>query len=128
MANILLVEDDPDILGLVKHHLGKAGHRIIGTDSAEGAIEILAERQPPDIAVLDVSLPGMDGRTLAKKIRSDDRTRDVRLVFLTASVDPEDIAVAKEIADAYLTKPFVASALLATIERLCTTDGEPEGW
>ena len=128
MAKILIVEDDPDILGLVRHHLGKAGHLVIATDSAEEAIEILTEKQPPDVAVLDVSLPGMDGRTLAKRIRSDDRTHDVRLVFLTASVDPEDIAAAREISDAYLTKPFVASALLATIEKLCTNDSEPEGW
>ena len=128
MAKILIVEDDPDILGLVRHHLGKAGHRIIATDSAEGALEILTQKEPPDLAVLDVSLPGMDGRTLAKRIRSDERTRDVRLVFLTASVDPEEIAAAKEVSDAYLTKPFVASALLATIDKLCTNDTEPEGW
>ena len=128
MAKILIVEDDPDILRLVRHHLGKAGHQVIATDSAEGALTILSEKQPPDVALLDVSLPGMDGRELAGMIRSDERTKDVRVVFLTASVDPEDIAAAKELSDAYLTKPFVASALLSTIEKLGEVDKEPEGW
>ena len=128
MAKILIVEADPDILGLVRHHLGKAGHRVIATDSAEGALEVLGAKDPPDVAVLDVSLPGMDGRQLAMKLRADPRTSKVRLVFLTASVDPEDIAAAKEISDAYLTKPFVASALLATIEKVCTSEAAPEGW
>ena len=130
MANILIVEDDPDILGLVRHHLGKAGHKVIARDSAEGAIDVLSEKQPPDVAVLDVNLPGMDGRDLARKLRSDPRTSGVRLVFLTASVDPDDIAAAQEISDAYLTKPFVASALLATIERVCASaaDADPDEW
>ena len=128
MAKILIVEDDPDILGLVRHHLGKAGHQVIATDSAEGALTILSEKDPPNIALLDVSLPGMDGRQLARMIRGDERTKDVRVIFLTASVDPEDIAAARELSDAYLTKPFVASALLATIEKLDDSDSEPEGW
>ena len=128
MAKVLLVEDNEMSLVLVQHHLAKAGHRVIAIDSAERAIEVLDERTPPDVVVLDLSLPGMDGRTLAKKIRSDDRTRDVRLIFLSARVDPERIAEALEVADAYLTKPFVASALLATIESVCTKDTQPEGW
>ncbi|MDQ4142685.1 MAG: response regulator [Actinomycetota bacterium] len=129
MAKVLIVEDDPDILGLVRHHLGKAGHQVLTTDSAEGALTLLEEKAPPDVAVLDVSLPGMDGRRLAERMRDDARTEDVRIVFLTASVDPEDIAAAQELSDAYLTKPFVASALLATIAKLSDRGaGEPESW
>jgi len=129
MARILVVEDDADILGLVRHHLGKAGHKVIATDSGERALEILSEKDPPDVAVLDVGLPGMSGRELAMRIRADERTSEVRIVFLTASIDPEDIEAAKELSDAYLTKPFIASALLATIERVCVpSDAEPEGW
>ena len=126
MANILVVEDDPDILGLVRHHLGKAGHKVIARDSAEGAIEVLNEKQPPDVAVLDVNLPGMDGRDLARKLRSDPRTSGVKLIFLTASVDPDEIAATREISDAYLTKPFIASALLAAIEKVSALGGDPE--
>ena len=128
MAKILVVEDDPDIQRLVRHHLGKAGHQVVATDSAEGALTILREKEPPDVALLDVSLPGMDGRELAGMIRGEERTKDVRVVFLTASVDPEEIAAAKELSDAYLTKPFVASALLSTIEKLGGIDREPGGW
>ena len=128
MAKVLIVEDDPDILGLVRHHLGKAGHQVIATDSAEGALTVLSEKDPPDIALLDVSLPGMDGRQLARMVRSDEKTKNVRVVFLTASVDPEEIAAARELSDAYLTKPFVASALLSTIEKLHDSDADPEGW
>ena len=128
MAKILIVEDDPDILGLVRHHLGKAGHQVVATDSAEGAITLLREKDPPDIALLDVSMPGMDGRELATMIRDGERTKDVRIVFLTASVDPEEIAVARELSDAYLTKPFVANALLSTIEKLAGTSSGTPGW
>jgi CheY-like chemotaxis protein len=128
MAKILIVEDDPDIMELVRRHLGKAGHRIIGRDSAEEALDILRDKDPPDVAVLDVSLPGMDGRSLAKRIRGDDRTSGIRIIFLTASVDPEEIEASKELCDAYLTKPFIANALLATIEKVRTSNGEPEGW
>lgn len=128
MARILVVEDDPDILGLVRYHLGKAGHRVIATESGEAALEILDEKEPPDIAVLDVGLPGISGRDLALRIRTDDRTSAVRIVFLTASIDPEDIEAAKEISDAYLTKPFIASALIATVQRLSQVDIETEGW
>jgi CheY-like chemotaxis protein len=128
MAKVLVVEDDPDILGLVRHHLGKAKHQVLTADSAEDALEFLDQKDPPDVAVLDVSLPGIDGRELAKRLRQTPKTTNVRVVFLTASVDPDQIAAAKELADAYLTKPFVASALLATIDRLSQSSSEPEGW
>lgn len=128
MARVLVVEDDPDILALVRHHLGKANHQVVTAESAEDALEFLDQKDPPDVAVLDVGLPGMDGRELARRLRESTKTKDVRLVFLTASVDPEQISAAKELADAYLTKPFVASALLATIEKLSPSPSEPEGW
>ena len=128
MAKILIVEDDPDILGLVRHHLGKAGHQVIATDSAEGALTLLQENDPPNVALLDVSLPGMNGRELATVIRDGETTKNVKIVFLTASVDPEEIAIARELSDAYLTKPFVASALLSTIEKLAKAGDQSQGW
>jgi CheY-like chemotaxis protein len=128
MFKILLVEDDSFSRELVRTHLGKAGHRVMATDSAEGALTILSERALPDVAVIDISLPGMDGRELAKQLRQDEKTRDVRIIFLSASVDPREIAISQELSDAYLTKPFVASALLSKIDGLFVAEGQAEGW
>lgn len=130
MCKILLVEDDTFSQALVQHHLGKAGHRVIATDSAEGALAILDEKSVPDMAVLDVSLPGIDGRELAKILRKDERTKDVKIIFLSGAVDPWDIAASEDVSNAYLTKPFVASALMATIDRLqAAVDAQQEdGW
>ncbi|MEA2477185.1 MAG: two-component system, OmpR family, response regulator [Actinomycetota bacterium] len=127
MSRILLVEDDVFSLELVRAHLRKAGHKVIATDSAEGAMTILSEKDVPDVVVVDISLPGIDGRELARRLRREERTKDVRIIFLSATVEPKEIAISEELSNAYLTKPFVASALLARIEEVVAFD-KVEGW
>lgn len=117
MSRILAVDDDADVLQLVSYRLAAAGHRVLTAEHADGALAIIAERGLPDVAVLDVSMPGTDGLELAARIRALPGGADTQVIFLSARVQPEDIAAGRGLGGYYLTKPFVASALLSTVER-----------
>jgi CheY-like chemotaxis protein len=117
MARVLVVEDDPDILALVERRVKSAGHTVRTAETATEALAIVEDRGPPDVAVLDVVLPGMTGLELAQRFRDDERTRDLPIVFLSARVEQEDLEAGWGLGAIYLTKPFVASALLAAIDK-----------
>lgn len=120
MARVLVVEDDPDVRGLVTTRCRKAGHQVVEVADAAAALEVLAERGAPDVAVLDVGLPHVDGFELLGRIRALPGLADVPVIFLTARVLPADVERGRALGATYLTKPFVASALLAAIDRVTT--------
>ena len=126
MSKILAVDDDSAVLALVSHRLTAGGHRVLTAADGPQALAVVDERGLPDVAVLDVSMPGMTGLELAEALRAREGGEDVVLVFLSARVQPEDIAAGQSLGALYLTKPFVASALLATIER--ATAQAAVGW
>jgi CheY-like chemotaxis protein len=126
MSNLLVVDDDPDILALVQLRLQRAGHRVLGASSGAEALAIVAERGTPDLAVLDVSMPGMSGLELLSTLR-EQQSKDLPAVFLSARVQPEDIERGRSLGAAYLTKPFVASALLNAVER-ALAESNAAGW
>jgi DNA-binding response OmpR family regulator len=117
VSKILIVDDDGDTLRLVTHRTAAAGHRVAGAHDASEALAIVDERGMPDVAVLDVGLPGMDGLELARSLRSRAGGDTLAVIFLSAYVEPEDISRGQEIGATYLTKPFVASALVNAIDR-----------
>ncbi|MGH2826582.1 MAG: response regulator [Actinomycetota bacterium] len=117
MAKALVVEDDTDILNLVVARCRRAGHQVIGVASGQEALEVLDERGDPDVAILDVGLPNMTGLELLEKLRARPGLADLPVIFLSARVQPEEIEAGRALGATYLTKPFVASALLAAIER-----------
>lgn len=121
MSKILAVDDDPTVRTLVSHRLTAAGHRVMTATNGAEALRVVEERGLPEVAVLDVSMPGMTGLELATQLRALEGGSDVVLVFLSARVQPEDIAAGQALGGRYLTKPFVASALIATIERATAT-------
>jgi CheY-like chemotaxis protein len=128
MSKLLVVDDDPDILALVQLRLQRAGHRVLGASSGAEALAIVAERGTPDLAVLDVSMPGMSGLELLTTLR-EQQGQDVPAVFLSARVQPEDIQRGRSLGATYLTKPFVASALLNAVEReLVEAGAGTSGW
>jgi CheY-like chemotaxis protein len=128
MSKLLVVDDDPDILALVQLRLQRAGHRVLGASAGAEALAIVAERGTPDLAVLDVSMPGMSGLELLTRLR-EQQGQDVPAVFLSARVQPEDIQRGRSLGATYLTKPFVASALLNAVEReLVEAGAGPSGW
>lgn len=124
MARVLVVDDDPDLLNLVTFQLVKAGHSVLSAPGPEEALEIVADRGTPDVAVLDVSMPQMDGYELLAALRSR-ATSHLPAVFLTARVQEHDYQRGAAMGARYLTKPYVRSALLQAISDELAGDG---GW
>lgn len=129
MAKILHVEDVEDQRMIVGARLRKAGHNVISVATAAEAIEAVATKGLPDLAVLDVGLPDGDGRDLLVRLREMGGGNKPAAVFLSAGVSAEEIARAEATGARYLTKPFVATALLAAIDRaLAEQTSTEDGW
>lgn len=113
-ANILVVEDDPDIARLIAHHLERAGYHVRTTHSAEGALAEL-EADIPDLITLDIELPGMQGDELAEQLHANPQTREIPILILSVlGDDPERMKFGAYI----LPKPFDQGELLATVSNL----------
>ena len=129
MARVLVVDDDPDVLNLVAFRLRKAEHRVIAVGGGDQALEVVAERGAPDVAVLDVMMPGLDGLTLLQRLRALEGLEQLPVIFLSARVQPEDIEAGRALGATYLTKPFVATALLNAIDAaLKASEAGLDGW
>jgi DNA-binding response OmpR family regulator len=115
---ILIVEDEKDILHLVKHYLEKEGYRVsTAATGAEGLT--LAKSDHPDLLVLDLMLPGMDGLEVCKRLRADQPTATLPIIMLTAKAEESDTVIGLELgADDYVTKPFSPKALVARVKAL----------
>lgn len=112
---ILVVEDEPAIQELVAVNLRHAGFLVARASSAEEADSVIRAALP-DLVLLDWMLPGQSGVMLAKKLRSDERTRELPLIMLTARVHEEDKVQGLEAgADDYVTKPFSPKELVARV-------------
>ncbi len=113
--NILVIEDEGDILELVTLNLTREGWRVIGATTGEEGLEA-AREEAPDLVVLDLMLPGIDGLEVCKALRADARTRAVPIVILTAKGEESDVVQGLEFgADDYVTKPFSPKVLVARI-------------
>lgn len=124
--SILVVEDDPDIRGMLAFALGRAGFRVIETDSAEAALSRL-EALLPSLAIIDWMLPRMSGVDLASRLRRDEYTRDLPIILLTAKGEEADKLKGYDAGiDDYLTKPFSPRELIARIRALLRRVGHPE--
>jgi len=115
MAHILVVDDDPDVRGLVAFRLRKAGHDVLAAADGDGALALVHERGAPDLAVLDVMMPGMSGLELLVELRKLDELERLPAIFLSARILPADIDAGRDLGATYLTKPFVAPALMAAV-------------
>ena len=115
---ILIVDDEEDILSLVEYNLKKEGYRTIGVKTGEAALQ-LVEEQTPDLIILDLMLPEMDGLEVCRILKSNENTSDIPIIMLTAKGEETDIVVGLEIgADDYVTKPFSPRVLLARTKAL----------
>lgn len=114
--NILIVEDDVDLLNLIDFNLTKEGYRTAAALDGLDAVK-KAEEYRPDLIVLDLMLPALDGWNVCKLLRQ--KKSNVPIVMLTAKAMPEDRMTGFEIrADDYITKPFNMAELILRIERL----------
>jgi DNA-binding response OmpR family regulator len=115
---IIIIEDEPDITGLVTHYLEKDGYRVAAVrDGAKGLQQIKTE--PPDLLILDIMLPEMDGLEICRRVRADSKTAALPIIMLTAKGEETDRVVGLEVgADDYLTKPFSPKELVARVKAL----------
>ncbi|MCL4798049.1 MAG: phosphate regulon transcriptional regulator PhoB [Burkholderiales bacterium] len=114
-ANILVVEDEPAIQELVAVNLEHAGHHVLRARDAEQALH-LVRHALPDLILLDWMLPGQSGLAFARRMRQDERTKQVPIIILTARGEEHDKVAGLEAgADDYVTKPFSPRELLARI-------------
>ena len=115
-ATILVVDDEEDILELVKINLSREGYRVLCADSGEAALQQV-KTDPPDLVVLDLMLPGADGLDVCRQLKSDPATRRIPIVMLTARSEDADVVVGLELgADDYITKPFSPRVLAARVK------------
>ena len=113
---ILIVDDEEDILELLKYNLSREGYKVSCAASGEETLRAVWAGIP-DLIVLDLMLPGIDGVDVARQLKNDVKTRDVPIVMLTAKGEEADIVTGLELgADDYITKPFSPRVLVARVK------------
>lgn len=121
MAKILIVDDEPDLRYMLRKLLEKAGHKVVEAGFGEEGFVVLKilKKDKPDLIILDIMMPGMDGWELCKKIKSDENFREIPVVMFTVKTSKKDIEKSMKLgADTHLKKPFIKEEILGTIERL----------
>ena len=115
---ILICDDDPAILRVLQVNLEVEGYTTLLAHHGEEALEVAA-RENPDLIILDIMMPRLDGYQTCERLKQDDALKDIPVVFLSAKAQQSDIEKGKTygVAD-YLTKPFDPDVLVDTIERL----------
>lgn len=112
---ILVVEDEPDLLDLVVYNLRKEGFRAVRAETGAKALE-LARDERPDLVLLDLMMPGLDGLEVCRRLRADEATADIPIVMVTARAEESDAVVGLAVgADDYLKKPFGMKELVARV-------------
>ena len=127
---ILIVEDEKDIVKMLEYTLKKEGYATLSSRNGEMALDI-ARKEHPDLILLDIMLPGIDGLEVCKILKSDTKTAAVPIIMLTAKGQESDKVVGLELgADDYVTKPFspreLAARIKAVLRRIKEKDKMPE--
>ncbi len=114
-ATILLVEDDPDIVELVRYNLEREGFVVLDAGDGESGLEVAASGSP-DLILLDLMLPGIGGLEVCRRLKQQESTRTIPIIMLTAKGEESDIVLGLGLgADDYVTKPFSPRQLIARI-------------
>ena len=119
MKKVLVVDDEPAIANLAKIKLTNAGFDVATAHSGEEALERVAD-EFPDIIVLDVMMPGMDGWEVASRLKGDPETRNIKILMLTALGVGEQSLPGSVNIDEYYTKPFEPARLVKLVRKLAT--------
>jgi two-component system alkaline phosphatase synthesis response regulator PhoP len=125
---ILVVDDEEDILELVRYNLDREGYAVVCAASGEKALEA-AETEEVDLIILDLMLPGIDGLEVARRLKRKSETREIPIVMLTAKGEEADVVAGLELgADDYVTKPFSPRILIARMKAVIRRrQGIPDG-
>ncbi len=125
--NVLVVDDERDILELVKYNLDKEGYRVTTVETGEDALSATRAKMP-DLIVLDLMLPGVDGLEVCRRLKNDPTTRAIPIIMLTAKGGEADVVAGLELgASDYITKPFSPRVLTARIKAVLRRDEEAPG-
>src|SRR4030042_4406317 len=116
--SILIIDAESDILELTRYNLSKEGYNVTGAASGEDGLK-LARINHPDLIILDLMLPGIDGLSACKLLKNDPKTSDIPVMMLTAKVEESDVVSGLELgADDYVTKPFSPKVLIARVRTI----------
>lgn len=118
MAKILLVDDEPEIRFLTRRMLEKEGHSVTEAENGEMALRML-QKDKPDLILLDVRMPGLNGWEVCRRIKADDKTKGIPVVMFTVRTSEEDIQKSVDYgAEAHINKPFDKEELLELVENM----------
>jgi DNA-binding response OmpR family regulator len=125
---VLIVDDERDLVELITYNLGRNGYDVLAAFDGLAALEI-ASREIPDLILLDLMMPGLDGTEVARRLKADSRTAAIPIIMLTARGEETDVVVGLTLgADDYVTKPFSMKILLARLGTvLRRADGSSTG-
>ena len=124
MGTILVADDDRDIRELVSFKLTQAGHQVHTTDDGRKALDSIMN-DCPDLAILDVMMPGLSGVDVIRQVRADAEIRGLRIILLTARAQEGDVQAGFSVgADDYVDKPFSPRALMSRVTALLAR-GQP---
>lgn len=123
---ILVIEDEEDIQELLKFNLAKEGYQVQAELTGEAGLES-ARRSHPDLILLDLMLPGVDGLEVCRMLKGDHRTQLIPIVMLTAKGEEADVVTGLEVgADDYITKPFSPKVVIARVRNILRRKGRDE--
>jgi len=124
---VLVVDDERDIVELVRYNLAQAGYRVVSAADGRQAID-LARRERPDLIVLDLMLPVLPGAEVARILKQDEKTRGIPILMLTARGEEVDRVVGFELgADDYVVKPFSPRELVLRVQAILRREGQETG-
>ncbi len=116
---VVCIEDEPEMIDLVRLILGRRGFEVLGANGGVEGLETV-RRETPDLILLDLMMPDMDGWEVYQRIKADDMLRDIPVVVVTAKAQSIDKVLGLHIAkvDDYITKPFGPQELLESVEKI----------
>ena len=124
---ILVVEDELDLQELLRFNLEREGMNVSIADTGEKAVE-LAQHAKPELILLDLMLPRMDGLEVCRHLKADDATTKIPIIMVTAKGEEADVVIGLELgADDYITKPFSTRELVARVKAVMRRSGLPAG-
>ena len=116
---VVCIEDEPEMIDLVRLILGRRGFEVVGANGGLEGLELVASEKP-DLVLLDLMMPDMDGWEVYQRMKSDEALRDIPVVVVTAKAQSIDKVLGLHIAkvDDYITKPFGPQELLESVEKI----------
>lgn len=123
--HIVVVEDEEDILELLRHHLSREGFQVTTSTDGDDAVKVIS-RKMPDLVLLDLMLPGLDGLEVCRILKKENKTSAIPIVMLTAKGEESDIVAGLELgAEDYISKPFSMKVLVARVRAVMRRKRQP---